>query len=188
MRVHTSEWMAKSVMWWHTNRGNLWGIHSAASTSRSEGNRQYSVLPRRPYLYAVLLVLNPLFYHQEPDSHEVHLLSRSDTQVRNYGFLPQYFRRSILRAARAYGVTLFLFPFASHSRYEIKRAGGGSSIYSVIYRCRDRISHVRLSLFRFPFVFQLQECLKSYGRGYESSYKKRNRLVHLLSLCAVYFK
>ena len=47
----------------------------------------------------------------------------------------------------------------------IKRAGG-------ILRYRVRISHGDLSLSLSPFVYQLQNCMKSYGRGDENSYKK----------------
>ena len=49
-----------------------------------------------------------------------------------------------------------------------KRAGG-------ILRYRDRISHVYLSLFRFSFVFALQNCVKSYGRGTILERKKQRR-------------
>ena len=55
------------------------------------------------------------------------------------------------------------------------QAGWKKSFSAGILRYRVRISRARLSLIGLPFVLQLQDCLKSYGRGDESSYKKRNR-------------
>ena len=52
-------------------------------------------------------------------------------------------------------------------------SGRKSSIPAGILRFRVRISRARLTFIRFPFVFQLQDCLKSYGRGDENSYKKK---------------
>ena len=53
-------------------------------------------------------------------------------------------------------------------------------------RCQVWISGAHLSLIRFPFAFQLQGCLKSYGREDENSWKKDIALVCThLSLCLV---
>ena len=71
----------------------------------------------------------------------------------------------------------FSFPFSSHSRCEIKRAGGGKrSIPARILRYRIRISHGHLSLLHFFFLFQLQNCLKSRLRGTRVQRKQTFRL------------
>ena len=75
-------------------------------------------------------------------------------------------------------VTLANFVFASHSR---RTQGVISSVrqitsvsarrdLKVSYRARISRTH-HLLVLRFPFAFQLQHCMKSYGRGDENSYK-----------------
>ena len=49
---------------------------------------------------------------------------------------------------------------------------GKNSISAETSISRVRISPAHLPLFPFPFVLQLQDCLKSYGRGDENSYKR----------------
>ena len=70
---------------------------------------------------------------------------------------------------------LFFFPFSSHSRCEIERAGGGKSSISVgIWRYRVRISHGYLSFFRFPSVFNFKTVWNRTGGGTGTLEKKRS--------------
>ena len=64
--------------------------------------------------------------------------------------------------------TFCFFPFSSQSRCETKRMGGEK-----LNICRDsEVPGSNLAwvpfLFRFHFVFQLLNCLTSYGRGNEN--------------------
>ena len=67
------------------------------------------------------------------------------------------------------------FSFHSRRTRGVKSSGraGKTRLTAWILRYRVRISRGHLSLIRFPFVFQLQDCLKSYGPEEEHSYKKQ---------------
>ena len=108
------------------------------------------------------LVRNPVWDDSNVDAHRARSGKSLDSPG---GFLLLYLAK------------LLLFSFLSQPRFEIKRARGNkNSISEVFLRCRAEISHAHLYVCRFPFVFQREDSLKSYGRGNESSYKKR--LVH----------
>ena len=74
-------------------------------------------------------------------------------------------------------MVVFWFTFLSYKGCEIKRACEEKISISVgTLRYRLRISHACRPLSnRFPFVSQLQDCLKSYERANDNFLKTRNR-------------
>ena len=56
--------------------------------------------------------------------------------------------------------------------------------FAGISRCRARITLVHLSLSSFPFVSQLQDCLKSYGRGTRILTKRTRQWYPRQTICS----
>ena len=75
--------------------------------------------------------------------------------------------------------------FCSHLGCELKRAGGGNAVSAMIRRHRVRILQAPFLMFRFSSIFQLQDCLKSYGwaGGTRFLTKRTAQCARLLQLC-----